>query len=264
MSIAIFGDSHAGRIKRTWDRTVKTAPDWSTTWFIQRSMGTHPMQFFSDPASGGRSLDDLLLVDPTPFIAAEYNSVLVMGMGPSVQAAMQLAEQYQHPDMPDESRRSLTRATWESALLNGFVASDAGRVLQNLRAVAPETPITYVPQVRPMEWVNTREGHIKSWSEPLFDAGLGSGINTLYLTALRAFGQHFGVDVVDQPDNTVAQSAWTRPEYGLGAYMDESNQFWVRGDYFHANDTYATVFLDHLRDSPQFATLPKAHVWPAA
>ncbi|MDO4254716.1 MAG: hypothetical protein Q4C81_06160 [Kocuria sp.] len=260
MSIAIFGDSHAGRIKRSWDRTVKNDDRWVTQWFIQRSMGEYPMRFAPSVHDNPQELTDLLLVDPNVFIADQHASVLVVGMGPSMQIAMELAEQFHHPDLPLGATRSMTRKTWESALTDIFVSSAAGRVLGKIRDVAPQIPVTYVPQVRPMLWVNSRDGHIKSWSQSL--VGVGADIQNLYSCALEQFAVRFSVDVLDQPPSTIEYDAWTNPHYGFATYGDDTDQYWVRGDYFHSNDAYATVLIDHLRTrSEQFQDLPAAHQW---
>lgn len=264
MTVAIFGDSHAGRIKRTWDRTVKGYEEWRTTWFIHRSMGTEPMRFVNPDSSELIELTELPMVEEHIFRGDIFTKVIVVGMGPSMQWAMELAEQFSHPDLGATSRRSLTAMSWESALLDMFESSHASAVINAVRRAAPTTPVVFAPQVRPMSWVNSRTNHIRSWSTSVFKTGHHAEFDRLYLRVLTAFCSRHGVQLLDQPAETVHDSCWTEPEFGFGKYLDENNQYWVRGDYFHNNDAYASEVINKLGSTSGYESLPPAFVWPRA
>ncbi|MBD2761400.1 hypothetical protein IEE92_02340 [Kocuria sp. cx-116] len=262
MTVAIFGDSHAGRIKRTWDRTVKGCEEWTTTWFIHRSMGTEPMRFIDSNSGELIELTKLPMVEQYVFRNEVFTKVIVIGMGPSMQWAMELAEQFSHPDLGATSRRSLTALSWESALLDIFESSNASAVIRAVRRAAPSIPIVFAPQVRPMSWVNSRENHTKSWSTSVFETGSHAELERVYLRSLEAFCSRQGVQPLDQPAETIYDSCWTDPKFGFGKYLDENNQYWVRGDYFHNNDAYATEFISRLGATSGYESLPPAFVWP--
>lgn len=261
MTVAIFGDSHAGRIKRTWDRTVKGHEQWRTTWFIHRSMGTEPMRFVDADSSELIELTELPMVEEQVFNGESFTKVVVVGMGPSMQWAMELAEQFAHPDLGVTSQRSLTAMSWESALLDIFESSNASVVINAVRRAAPSTPVIFAPQIRPMSWVNSRANHVKSWSTSVIKTERHAEFERVYLKVLTAFCSHHGVQLLDQPVKTVSNSCWTDPKFGFGKHLDESNQYWVRGDYFHNNDAYATEVINKLRTTSGYESLPPAFVW---
>lgn len=262
MTVAIFGDSHAGRIKRTWDRTVKGNEEWSTTWFIHRSMGTEPMRLVDSATGELMELTGMPMVEEHVFRGEDFTKVIVVGMGPSMQWAMELAEQFSHPAIGVTSPRSLTGSSWESALIDIFESSNASAVVKAVRRAAPSIPVLFLPQVRPMSWVNSRSDHVKSWSTLVFDAGQHVRFEGVYLKVLKEFCSSHGVQLLDQPAETITNNCWTDPKFGFGKYMDENNQYWVRGDYFHNNDAYATEVINELGKTSGFGSLPPAYVWP--
>lgn len=262
MTVAIFGDSHAGRIKRTWDRTIKGHEDWRSTWFIHRSMGTEPMRFVDSDTDELIELVGMPMVEDHVFRGRDFTRVIVVGMGPSMQWAMELAEQFSHPDIGVTSKRSLTAMSWESALVDMYETSNASAVINAVRMAAPSTPVLYLPQVRPMSWVNSRKNHVKSWSTSVFNTGQQVEFERLYLRALAAFCSRHRVQLLDQPAETVLNNCWTDPKFGFGKYMDENNQYWVRGDYFHNNDAYATRVINELGKTANFEALPSVFEWP--
>lgn len=260
MRIAIVGDSHAGRIKRTFDRTVKRYPDWSINWFINRSMGSHPLRLVSQ-REGQIQLDDFMLVDDRAFRPEDHDVVICIGMGADIRQAMLLARQFSHPEIGATSPRHLTGDTWESALREILTTTQAVQVISSLRAVSSDLPIIYSPPVRPMNWINTRPGHIKDWSTNIMQNGNLEIMSRTWLTAARQICQHFDTLFVDQPKETVVDYCWSLPEYGYGKYEDPKDKFWINGDYFHANDLYAMKYIDHLRRLPALDGLPPTYSW---
>ncbi|WP_312794349.1 hypothetical protein [Kocuria sp.] len=264
MRIAIFGDSHAGRIKRTWDRTVRHDDNWTTEWFVQRSQGVHPLQFSSVSDDTHTCLDDVLLLDDKTFRADDYDAVLVVGMGPCMQWAMELLQQFAHPRIGSPQGRALAGPSWESALLDSFASSTAGDVMRAIRGTAPTLPLVYVPAVRPMAWINDRPGHTRAWSLAIHTSGSAPAVQEMYLHTLEDFTSLFAATYVDQPSDTVVDCCWTHPAFGFATYGDESNSYWNKGDYFHSNDIYATAVINTLGTVDVLTGLPEAYVWPDA
>lgn len=262
MRIAIFGDSHAGRIKRTGDRTVRHYADWTTEWFIQRSQGTHPLRFASVSEDAHICLEKVLLIDNKTFRADDYDSVLVVGMGPCMQWAMELLEEFSHPRIGPTRGRALSGPSWESALLDSFTSSTAGDVMKAIRSAAPRLPLVFIPAVRPMVWINERPGHTRTWSLAVHNSSTAPAVRELYLHTLEKFTSLFQASYLDQPSDTVVNSCWTHPAFGFAAYADESNTYWNKGDYFHSNDAYATIMINSLSAVDGLNGLPDAYVWP--
>lgn len=261
MRLAIFGDSHAGRMKRTFDRTVKKSPEWSITWFINRSMGTHPLRLIGEDGTESR-LDDFLLVEDVVFRPEDHDLVLCIGMGADVRQAMLLSRQFSHPEIGKTAPRHLTAETWESALRDVFTSTQAMRLLTLLRAAASEHTILYSPPIRPMTWINTRPGHVKDWSTNLQDHGRPESLSEVWKRVLANMCREHGAQLVDQPETTIADHCWTLPQNGYGKYEDPDDEFWLKGDYFHANDLYAMTYIDQLRRLPSLPQLPPTYMWP--
>lgn len=261
MRLAIFGDSHAGRVKRTFDRTVKMTPDWTITWFINRSMGTHPL-LLSGPDGAETRLEDFLLVGDAHFRPEDHDLVLCLGMGADMRQAMLLSRHFSHPQIGETAPRHLTARTWESALHDILASTQALRVLAGLRAAAPKVPVLYTPPVRPMTWINTRPGHLKDWSTNLREHGRPAILSDVWGHVLTGLCREHETHLIDQPGETIADDCWTRPEYGYGKYQDPDDEFWLKGDYFHANDLYAMAYIDYLRRFSVLAQLPPTYVWP--
>lgn len=256
MTIAIFGDSHAGRLKRTWDRTVRGNSEWRTEWFIHRSMGIHPMKFKDEDGDTVVEIANTPMIDDIVFRKDDLARVLVNGMGPCMQWAMELAKDFAHPEIGHTSSKFLTSSTWESALLDAFRHSNAAAVMHAVRRVAPEIPLYFLPPVRPVYWVNNREDHVKAWSIVMAESDSKAKFNDLFLRVIKKFCECYDAILVDQPQVTVRDYCWTAHEFGLADYENESDRSWVRGDYFHSNDLYASLLMNHLSERGDFASLP--------
>lgn len=261
MKLAIIGDSHAGRIKRTFDRTVKNSSEWSLTWFIKRSTGTTPL-VMQDLGATHSVFDDFLLEDDLPFSASDYDVVLCIGMGLDFRKSMMLAREFIHPQIGPTAPRQLTAATWESALRDILANTQALRLVRAIREVASGTPIICTPAVRPMSWINTRPGHVMPWSRNLQDLADTEALSRIHVDVLGSLSRSLGVVLQDQPAATIVDNCWTQPQYGYGKFEDETDQFWLRGDYFHTNDRFATLYIDSLRSIQCLEGLPPAYIWP--
>lgn len=261
MRIAIVGDSHAGRIKRTFDRTVRRSPGWSISWFINRSMGSHALRLVGRDEAEIR-LDDFLLVEDTVFCSEDHDLVICVGMGADIRRAMILAKQFSHPGIGATSPRHLTSETWESALSDVLTTTPAMQLISILRKVSPELPILYSPPVRPMSWINARPGHIKDWSTNILHNGHPKSLSRVWSSAVHQICEEFGVLFVDQPDDTITDHCWSLPKFGYAKHNDPQDKFWANGDYFHANDLYAMKYIDLLRRLPVLDELPSTYAWP--
>lgn len=261
MRLAIFGDSHAGRVKRTFDRTVKKSSEWTIAWFINRSMGNHPLRLIDTDGNESR-LDDFLLVEDVAFQPKDYDLILCIGMSADTRQAMLLSRQFSHPKTGETAPRHLTAETWESALRDVYASTQAMRLLAALRATTREHTVLYSPPIRPMIWINTRAGHIKDWSTNLQVHGRPQAVSEIYKRVLEEMCREHDAHLIDQPETTIADYCWTLPQYGYGKYEDIDDEFWLKGDYFHANDRYAMTYIDYLRCLPSLAQLPSTYVWP--
>lgn len=258
MRIAIFGDSHAGRMKLTLDRALRNSGNWSISWFINRSMGTHPLNL---QVSGGDlstvTVENFFLIEEKTFRADDFDAILCIGMGADIRKAMVLANQFSHPKIGETSKRHMTSEMWESALRDIFSNTQGLTLIKSLRICAPQIPLVYLPPARPMTWINFRPGHLKNWSKNIYENSNPEILSKIYVDNLRIQCLNYGAILVDQPESSIDAWCWTLPEYGHGKFDDESNESWVKGDFFHTNDAFASIYMESLRSVSYLSELPE-------
>lgn len=222
MRIAILGDSPAGRIKRTRDRTIKGSASWNISWFISRSMRTHPLRI---RIAHGRTVqfDNFLLVTDRPFDYEDYDAVIGIGMGADIRQGMLLSYQFSHPGVGPTANRRLTAVTWKSALHNVYKSTQAMQIVSAVRQADAEQVILYAPPVHPGSWIDSRPGHVKDWSTNLQGQGYPHALSLIFHQALRDTCGTREALYMPQPSQSVEAFCWTRPEYGFAKYQDATN-----------------------------------------
>lgn len=261
MRLLVFGNSHAACLIEAW-RAGGWPADWQMAFFVRPGSG--PSEHEVDGTTIRAATPDVLdllgrLDQPATHDLSEQDALLIVGGGVSLFSLVQILNVYDVLDWGGEigrdGRPALTETVLRLALSEALLASSAGRLMAQLRAVPglADRPIHLLPQPFPSERALTDRS-----------APAGAGLRrmarhrqtaraaALFHEAAEDLARRFGARLHRQPEDTVTQHAFTSLAYTTEARRLVNLSLPQRkNDILHANQAYGRRLLQALADDPQ-------------
>lgn len=241
MKIAVVGNSHAGPIYRAW-KLLKSTRSWDLEFFIERSMGKHPLEV----VGGGERVifEDIFLMSDEPLVVEQYDLVVVVGLGMGFHPLMaRYIDVRADKHVFDDDVTLVSDACFRQLLIDTLTATKGLRVLRSLNELAVQRAVA-ITQPFAAEWVRSADSQVGMLYQLIDSNGDGIGLKSDFREALASIA---GVDVLSQPPSTVVDEIYTRNRFALGDPADTSNgSYFARGDYFHGNAEWGMEVLTTL------------------
>lgn len=240
MNICLIGNSHASGAYALL-RDGKTPYD--VDYFIERSAGTSCLKIKESLESDVVDVKNVMLTHSKPVNASRYGAFAIFSMGFSFGRCVELYRDYAPDSQPNEKAKFVVSDSFfDAAIKSVLFESKAVRIMRILRDFS-DRPIILVPQPLPLEWAATR---ILRRTQVFADALRNNFIEHIYCSYMSVIKElrDEGFIILDQPDESLASKYFTRSKFGLADPADERpDSLYSRGDFFHANKSYAQIVL---------------------
>ena len=256
MRLLVFGDSHAACLIEAW-RAGGWPAGWQMAFFVRPGSGPpeHEVTGTTIKAATPDFLNVLQRLDqPDSHDLAAQDAFVIVGGGVSLFPLVQILNRYDVLDWSDEigrdGRPALTETVLRLALSEALMASPAGRIMAELRAVSglADRPIHLFPQPFPSERVlSDRASPAGAGLRRMARHGLSARAAALFHDATADMAQRFGAALHRQPEDTVTQHAFTALPYTTEARRLVNLALpQPPTDILHANLAFGRRMLDAL------------------
>ncbi|GHD13321.1 hypothetical protein [Zhihengliuella salsuginis] len=248
MRIAVIGNSHLGHMAEP-ARAAADPVGASVDFFIERTYGTAGLGV-RDAGGDVVRMPSIRLVaeaDAGTVVDVEaYDAFVVVAFGISAISLVDAAQKYQR----DTYRGWLPQFILSEAMfreyLDAVMERTKGFRLLRLLRERTDKPIWLIPQPYPLAWAAEREGDKFARYADLRAAGEQGRVRADFEAQLGRLAG-IGVQIFHQPEETMEDTCFTRPEYGLADPADAGEgSFYVRGDFYHMNKRFGEAVMDPL------------------
>ncbi|EBA04255.1 hypothetical protein RB2150_07128 [Rhodobacterales bacterium HTCC2150] len=250
--ILVIGSSHAGAVKAAWDEMKQENSTIELDFLVLPWPHLSEFHLYEDmtygakaPLAGQKAIDLSNTINGRETVSlTEYDLVFWVGYHSPVDALVRLMHNYAIDDVIEHDAPQRLSFILFREILMEFVnncipnriwldAAKQTKLVIHLCPIAAETCLA-IPQNK------------KNWQIATANSRIFKRILELMMKRLSARLAHHNIDVVEQPQETLAENGMTKTEFSVGSIRLMNAEAHPEKDFSHMNSAYGRLLLNAL------------------